>query len=304
MAPRICKIYVDIGTRNIYDVNGNQLSDKTLPFISYKEKMQLQVQYLTAPPVAPIVDGDLSKYLSFAGLTLASSAVVDRNYNHYDKGLLNAGVSGAVTSIVVKSLEAVPLLKSGTMLLINSAGQQESVAFTNYSVTSSVYTFTVSATLTYTYLADDSVRVKETPVIKSEDASIDDTDKNTGLFLINLDGKTQPFQELVEGHEEIDNCKFEQQVYETSDVENPIFAIQFPYRCLGLIDDGGSVPPAPASDHYTKVQDDALLAGKPDKVGSDDIEITGTKGLILTDRTTSTRYRFFIDNGAFSIESL
>jgi hypothetical protein len=189
------------------------------------------------------------------------------------------------------------------MLLINSAGESESVAFTNYSVTSSVYTFTVSATLTYTYLADDVVRVKETPIIKSEDADIDDTDKDTGLFLINLDGYTQAFQELAEGKDSISSCKFEHQIVD--DTGKLIFALKFSFLCFGLLDDSGVIPPAPDDDYYTKTEVDALLAAKAAKVGAVDIEITDAdKGIILTDRTTSTRYRLFFDNGILSYESI
>jgi len=297
------KIYIDMSTRNIYDANATQLNDNTSPYIYYKENIQLQLQYLNAPPVAPIVDEELDKYTGLAGLTIANSAAINNSSNHYDKGALNAGKSGTVTSIVVKNLEAAPRLKSGTMLLINSAGESESIAFTNYSVTSSIYTFTVSATLTYTYLTDDMVRVKETPIIKSEDADIDDTDKDTGLFLINLDGYTQTFQELAEGKDSISSCKFEHQIVD--DTGKLIFALKFPFLCFGLLDDAGSIPPAPDDDYYTKTQVDALLTAKAAKVGADDIEITdATKGLILKDRTTATRYRLFFDNGVLSYESI
>ncbi|HOD42311.1 MAG TPA: hypothetical protein PKL57_17295, partial [Candidatus Wallbacteria bacterium] len=98
------KIYVDMSTRNIYDANAAQLNDNTSPYIYYKENIQLQLQYLNAPPVAPIVDEELDKYTGLAGLTIANSAAINNSSNHYDKGALNAGKSGTVTSIVVKNL--------------------------------------------------------------------------------------------------------------------------------------------------------------------------------------------------------
>jgi hypothetical protein len=297
------KIYVDMSTRNIYDRNGNQLTDQSCPYIYYKENLELEIQYLTAPPGQPPVDEDLDKYTDLAGQTITSSAAVDNNNNHYDIGVLNTGVTGAITSIVVGTLEAAPRLKTGTLLLINGAGEQESVDFTNYTVLSSVYTFTVSDTLTYTYLANDAVRVKETPIIKSEDAAIDDTDKDTGLFLIGLDGYTQVFQQLAEGNDSIASCKFEHQILDVGG--DLVFAVKFSFICLGLLDDSGVIPPAPDDDYYTKTQVDAIAAGKADIVGADDIEITdATKGLILKDRTTAARYRLFFDNGILSYESI
>lgn len=297
------KIYVDMSTRNIYDRNGVQLTDNSCPYIYYKENLQLEVQYLNAAPGQPPVDEDLDKYIDLAGQTIANSAAVDNNNNHYDEGVLNAGLSGAITSVVVNSLEAAPRLKTGTLLLINSAGQQEAVDFTNYTVASSIYTFTVSDTLTYTYLTSDEVRVKETPIIKSEDAAIDDTDKDTGLFLISLDGYTQVFQQLAEGSEQIESCKFEHQILDVGG--DLIFAVKFPFLCLGLLDDSGVIPPAPDDGYYTKTEVDAIAAGKAGIAGAVDIEITDAdKGYILKDRTTAARYRLFFDNGILSYESI
>lgn len=64
-------------------------------------------------------------------------------------------------------------------------------------------------------------------------------------------------------------------------------------------------PASADPEYYNAVQVDALLAAKADKAGSSDIEITDpSKGFILPDRTTSTRYRLFIDNGILGIETI
>lgn len=303
MAPRKYKIYVDMSTRNIYNSNGAELNDNTCPYIYYKENLQLQVQYLNSAPVQPLVDANLDKYIDLAGQTIASSASIDNNNYHYYTGTLNTAVSGSVTSIIMDGLTTAPRLKTGTLLLINSAGEQESINYTNYSLSGTTYTFTVSATLTYSYVAGDEVRNKDISIIESDNSDIDDTDKATGLFLINLDGYTQVFQNEALGEDQIDNCKFEHQILDSSG--DLIFAIKFAFLCFNLLSDDAVIPPAPDDDYYTKTQVDALLTPKAAKVGADDIEITdATKGLILADRTTTTRYRIFIDNGVIGIESL
>ncbi len=84
-------------------------------------------------------------------------------------------------------------------------------------------------------------------------------------------------------------------------VETPILQDRCKYS--NLVDDGSPTPEESDPDYYTASATDSLLNLKADKTGTSDIEITDdTKGLILTDRTTATRYRFYIDNGIIGIE--
>ena len=86
----------------------------------------------------------------------------------------------------------------------------------------------------------------------------------------------------------------------------PALLIQFNINVRNRRGTAGTGTPEPVGDGtYSSSQTDALLSAKADKVGSADIEITAaTKGLILPDRTTSTRYRVFIDNGILGIETI
>ena len=76
-----------------------------------------------------------------------------------------------------------------------------------------------------------------------------------------------------------------------------VFKILFTIDAEMDIDPGGTVPVSEVANHYTKAQNDVLLALKADKSGSSDIEITASaKGIILKGRTNNTRCRFYIDD--------
>lgn len=105
----------------------------------------------------------------------AASAVDQR----VAEGSANAGYSGGVTSIFVKEmrygLTDIPV--TGKLRLVNSAGQQDDIAYTAFSVTNGVYEFTVSATLTYVYLEDDNVIVIDETTVGKEGPPSELTDQ-------------------------------------------------------------------------------------------------------------------------------
>lgn len=62
--------------------------------------------------------------------------------------------------------------------------------------------------------------------------------------------------------------------------------------------EAGTGSPVTMPDNYlTAQQINAALAGKLNKVSSDNIELTGQACLIFPDRTTGIRYRYYVDNG-------
>lgn len=94
---------------------------------------------------------------------------VDLDFEHIqDTGALAAGYSGSVASMRVDGLTEVPP-DVGTLRPVNSAGQGENVTYTSRTINGvGDYTFTVSKTLTYTYLENDLCVVEDPLMISSE----------------------------------------------------------------------------------------------------------------------------------------
>ncbi len=70
-----------------------------------------------------------------------------------------------------------------------------------------------------------------------------------------------------------------------------------------VINEEGS--PQPSNPEYlNETQVRSLVATKLNKVSADDLEFTGTAGIILADRTTAQRYRITMNNGALEFQPL
>jgi hypothetical protein len=76
-------------------------------------------------------------------------------------GAANIAHTGAITRVDVKDVDygTSDIPSTGSVRLINSAGESEYVAYTEYSVVEDVYQFTVSTTLTYSYAEDDVITI-------------------------------------------------------------------------------------------------------------------------------------------------
>jgi hypothetical protein len=133
---------------------------------------------------------------------------------------------------------------------------------------------TASWTPTYGYLTTDTCRYLQIPITK--DASVDCTNKDTGLFVIDLDCNKAIFQELIEGSEEIESCKLEIQILDGTGY--PVIAKRIPVKLTYLLDDdSGNVGGAPTTDYYTSTQCDALF-----------YKIAGGTQSTLTDNATTS----------------
>lgn len=88
------------------------------------------------------------------------STILDSLYT----SALTSGYSGVVTSITADGFDFVPDTE-GELILINSTGQTEKVAYTARSESAGVYTFTVSDTLTYVYADNDSCVIRLEPPV-------------------------------------------------------------------------------------------------------------------------------------------
>jgi len=252
-------LYQVVETQDVYRYDAFaqelvQLGGKELGFIRYKEQLRINWQYLNSEQLTDV-------YLGFVGHTITGSVAIDNNWLHYYSGTISAGYSGTVTSIVATGftgLSASEPTTTGEILLINGAGQSESVAYTVYSLDGSDYTFTVSATLSYVYLNGDTCRLKDTPIVKT--STIDTTDKDTGLIVCDLDAYNEVFQVKVQSLEQIQNCVLEMQIVEAGDL---IFVAQTDWLAINLVDDASALPPpASGSSYYTKTEVDALLLDK------------------------------------------
>lgn len=251
-------IYVDYYTRRVYRYVGTaltELTNQSYPFIYYKEKILLNIHYLNSTTVTFDSAGnpEFDTYTGFTGLSIASSAAVDNDYNHYVEGALVGDYTGSITNVVISGLEITPA-STGTIVF---ADEVAAVAYTDAVQDSAGnWEFTVSATLVETYLNGEIVRISEPLIIKS--TTIDETAKDTGLFGITLNGNSAPFQEAVSGSSSIQNCLFEHQVKESGIL---IFAISFTFLCFNILDDDGIIPPPLDGNYYTKTEIDSIIAG-------------------------------------------
>lgn len=259
--PRLQKIIANISNKKIYDgVSGSELSTNSYPYTSARELSDVELQYVTDY----FDQNDFTAYEGFAGQSISSSAVIDNDWNHVDKGSLAVALTaGAVTSIEItqSSLDNIPQI-TGTIQLINAGSQTETVAYTSVSLVGSNYVFVVDVTLAYSYNAGSQASTNDPPLVKSTDVDI--SEKDTGLFTVSIDTNTQPYLLAVEGKSSISSCAFEHQIRDSEG--NKIFEFEFTFICNNSRDDDGALPPPVGFNFYTKLEVDALLAGKIDKV--------------------------------------
>jgi hypothetical protein len=132
---------------------------------------------------------------------------------------------------------------TGKLYLRNTAGDDETVDYTAYSLTDGVYTFTVSATLSNTYAEDDICRLIAQPLVAIEDSDIDKTGQSTGLFIITPYAFTAPYQKAINGKWEIPNCRFG--FYASAATGEDLLGCIFTIKCIARLIDILSVPPEP-----------------------------------------------------------
>ena len=305
------KIYYNLANDKAYREDGTDIANNNKPAFTYKTERDLAVQFLNS------MDQDASGnytdvYTGWVGKSITASVAIDNNYKHYFSSAVETALTAgtAVSSVALKDVSGAPRI-AGSIKITNSAGESETAYYNGFTESNGVYTFatadsnytTANFTPTYSYAQDDAAKVVELPIIKTQAADVDTTDKDTGLLSFPINSDTLIFGTLVEGSSGLENTNLEIQIFNsTPQLE---WAKEFGVLLKGIIDDEGDVGPAPASDYYTKAETSALVNGKADKVGTDDIQITdSTKGFILQDRTTGTNYRLFIDNNIIGIESV
>ena len=146
---------------------------------------------------------------------------------------------------------------------------------------------------------DDDFSSASDPWVRVLDADIVSTSKATGVITVPVDSNTATFAAGI-GTSESVLAYFELRGLNSS--AELVFYVRFAISAKNTLDPAGGTPPAPTGNYYTKTENVARFVNL---AGAADIEITDSaKGLILKDRTTSTRYRLFIDSGVLGKESV
>ena len=238
-------LYYGVNDQSLYGSDQNLIGDSNSPYIRYREKMQIELHYVSETI-------NFTPYTGFSGVVIASSAAIDNDWVHYLEGSLTGPKSGAITSIVISGLSGEPPA-SGYVRLTNGSGQTESVAYSGISLVGDAYVLAVSVTLTNSYILNDEALIYDKLIIKAD--SVDDSGKDTGVFIITLSANNQSFFKAINGVDSISGCIFEHKVLDNEEPPNLIFVSQFGFNCKNIVDDGGSsVPPAPSADYYTKTE--------------------------------------------------
>lgn len=97
---------------------------------------------------------------------------IDNDFVHVlGTGVLEAGLSGTITSLTASGFEVTPD-PEGTLTLTNQAGETESVWYTSYTLLNGVYTFVIESTaLTYVYLTSDAIEFDDPLMVYSPNSS-------------------------------------------------------------------------------------------------------------------------------------
>lgn len=190
-------LYYDILSNDLYDEAGNLFGNRILD-IFLNNHMNLEVHYVALdgsqtddPTSFPIWNG-------LTGVTVASSVAVDNNMQHAIKGTLAEELSiGSVSSIKVTATSTT-INPTGTIVLIDSAGERLGVPYSAASYANGVYTFTVSVSLDQAYPVGSTVRVPEALIMKAEGDDIDDSRASQGIFVFKLYALSHKLIELLD----------------------------------------------------------------------------------------------------------
>lgn len=190
-------LYYDILSNDLYDEAGNLFGNRILD-IFLNNHMNLEIHYVALD--GPQTD-DPTSFPPWTGLTdvtVASSVAVDNNMQHAIKGVLAEELSiGTVSSIKVTAASTT-INPTGTIVLIDGAGERLGVPYTAVSYANGAYTFTVSVSLDQAYPVGSTVRVPEALIMKAEGDDIDDSRASQGIFVFKLYALSHKLIELLD----------------------------------------------------------------------------------------------------------
>jgi len=146
----------------------------------------------------------------------------------------------------------------------------------------------LAGTETFSAAIDNDFSHADDPMCKTLNANINvggdwsaggTADPTQGQVSVRLDADNTAYQTAIASSKRLRGCWFEIKALEagTGDL---IASFLMPFKCYNILDDAGSVPPAPTEDYYTKTESDARFAaaGEGFDFITDDV---GNKGVAL-----------------------
>ena len=190
-------LYYDILSNDLYDEACNLFGNRILDiFLNYH--MNFEVHYVALDGSQTDDPTSFPPWTGLTDVTVASSVAVDNNMQHAIKGVLAEELSiGAVSSIKVTAASTT-INPTGTIVLIDGAGERLGVPYSAASYANGVYTFTVSASLDQAYPVGSTVRVPEALIMKAEGDDIDDSRASQGIFVFKLYALSHKLIELLD----------------------------------------------------------------------------------------------------------
>lgn len=191
-------LYYDILSNDLYDEAGNLFGNRILD-IFLNNHMNLEIHYVALDGSQTDDPTSFPPWTGLTDVTVASSVAVDNNMQHAIKGVLAEELSiGTVSSIKVTAASTTTINPTGTIVLIDSAGERLGVPYSAASYANGVYTFTVSVSLDQAYPVGSTVRVPEALIMKAEGDDIDDSRASQGIFVFKLYALSHKLIELLD----------------------------------------------------------------------------------------------------------
>ena len=229
---RLIELFINTEDGEFYDRGG--LLAAYDPAINAGELVRLTVQLCAGVPAFNSAGALLNPDTTFTGTLAAAETIIDNNFNWYDKGTLleNLTTGTAISELSVAS-EASPRQLGAVRL---NAGTV--VNFCGWTATEGGYRLTLADNefnpAQFTPAADfaqgAAVEVLEQPIIVS--AQNDDSGRDTGLFSGLLDAANPVYESMIEGHEDIPNCRIEFSIYQDG---RAVFRARRYFDCLGAM---------------------------------------------------------------------
>ena len=229
---RLIELFINTEDGEFYDRGG--LLAAYDPAINAGELVRLTVQLCAGVPAFNSDGALLNPDTTFAGTLAAAETIIDNNFNWYDKGTLleNLTTGTAISELSVAS-EAAPRQLGAVRL---NAGTV--VNFCGWTATEGGYRLTLADNefnpAQFTPPADfaqgAAVEVLEQPIIVS--AQNDDSGRDTGLFSGLLDAANPVYESMIEGQEDIPNCRIEFSIYQDG---RAVFRARRYFDCLGAM---------------------------------------------------------------------
>ena len=229
---RLIELFINTEDGEFYDRGG--LLAAYDPAINAGELVRLTVQLCAGVPAFNSAGALLNPDTTFAGTLAAAETIIDNNFNWYDKGTLleNLTTGTAISELSVAS-EAAPRQLGAVRL---NAGTV--VNFCGWTATEGGYRLTLADNefnpAQFTPPADfaqgAAVEVLEQPIIVS--AQNDDSGRENGLFSGLLDAANPVYESMIEGQEDIPNCRIEFSIYQDG---RAVFRARRYFDCLGAM---------------------------------------------------------------------